>query len=63
MSGEFNSRKDLDSTKMEPRLQIFVKLSFRELFGSKLSGLHPLDNMVITHRVKNRLKIEKQAVS
>ena len=59
MSGEFNSRKDLDSTKMEPRLQIFVKLSFRELFGSKLSGLHPFDNMVITHRVKNRLKIEK----
>ena len=59
MSGEFNSKKDLDSTKMEPRLQIFVKLSFRELFGSKLSGLHPFDNMVITHRVKNRLKIEK----
>ena len=46
MSGEFDSRKDTHSTKLERRPQIFVKLSFRELRGSKLSGLHPFDNMV-----------------
>ena len=28
---------------------IFVKLGFRELCDSKLSGLHPFDNMAITH--------------
>ena len=49
MSGEFDSRKDSHSTKLEQRPQIFVKLSFRELCGSKLSGLHPFDNMVIIH--------------
>ena len=32
--------------------QIFVKLSFRELFGSMLSGLHPFVNMTIIHLVK-----------
>ena len=40
---------------------IFVKLSFRELCDSKLSGLHAFDNMTIIHQVymfKNR-----QAVS
>ena len=31
MSGEFDSRKDPQSTKLERRPQIFVKLSFREL--------------------------------
>ena len=46
MSGEFDSRKDSQSTKFERRPRIFVKLSFRELCGSKLSGLHPFDNMV-----------------
>ena len=45
MSGEFDSRKDSQSTKFEQRSQIFVKLSFRELCDSKLSGLHALDNM------------------
>ena len=54
MSGEFDSRKYSHSTKLEQRPWIFVKLSFRELYGSKLSGLHPLDNMVIIHWVKNR---------
>ena len=49
MSGEFYSRKDSHSTKLEQRPQIFVKLSFRELCGSKLSGLHPFDNMAIIH--------------
>ena len=56
MSGGFDSRKDTHSTKLERRLQIFIKLSFGELCGSKLSGLHPFDNMVIMHSVKNRLK-------
>ena len=49
MSGEFDSRKDSQSTKFEQRPQIFVKLSFRELWDSKLSGLHPFDNMTIIH--------------
>ena len=56
MSGGFDSRKDTHSTKLERRLQIFIKLSFGELCGSNLSGLHPFDNMVIMHSVKNRLK-------
>ena len=47
MSGKFDSRKDLHSTKFEGRPQIFVKLSFRELCDSKLSGVHPFDNMAI----------------
>ena len=47
MSGEFVSRKDSQSTKFERRTQIFVKLSFRELCDSKLSGLHAVDNMAI----------------
>ena len=49
MSGEFDSRKDSQSTKFELRPQIFVKLIFRKLHDSKLSGLHPFDNMVIIH--------------
>ena len=47
MSGEFDSRKDLRSTKFEQRAHIFVKLSFGELCDSKLSGLHDFDNMDI----------------
>ena len=49
MSGEFDSRKDSQSIKFEKRPQIFIKLSFRELFDLKLSGLHAFDNMVIIH--------------
>ena len=52
MSGEFDSRKDSHSTKLEQRPQIFVELSFRELCGSMLSGLHPSDSMAIIHWVK-----------
>ena len=63
MSGEFHSRKDTHSTKLEQRSQILVKLNFRELCGSKLLGLHPFDNMTIIHWVKNRLKTERLAVS
>ena len=61
MLGEFDARKDSHGTKLEQRPQIFVKISFRELCGSKLSGLHPFDNMVIIHLVKNRLKNGKVA--
>ena len=44
---EFGSRKDSQSTKFKQKPQIFIKLSFRELCNSKLSGLHPFDNMAI----------------
>ena len=43
-SGEFDSRKDSQSTKFERRPQIFIKLRFSELCDSKLSGLHAFDN-------------------
>ena len=46
---EFDSRKDSQSTKFERRPRIFVKLRFRELCDSKLSGLHAFDNMAIIH--------------
>ena len=49
MSGEFDSRKDSHPTKFEQRPQIFVKLSFRELCDSKLTGCYPFDNMAIIH--------------
>ena len=43
MSGEFDSRKHSNSTKLEQSPQIFVRLGFRELCGSKLSGLLSFD--------------------
>ena len=49
MSGEFDSRKDSQSIKFERRPRILVKLDFRELSDSKLSGLHAFDNMAIIH--------------
>ena len=49
MSGGFDSRKDSQSRKLEQMPRIFVMLSFGELCGSKLSGLHPFDNMAIIH--------------
>ena len=49
MSGKFYSRKDLQSAKVERRPLIFVRLSFRELCDSELSGLHAFDNMSIIH--------------
>ena len=49
MSGEFDSREDSRSKKFERRPQICVKLSFRELCDSKVSGLHAFDNMAIIH--------------
>ena len=49
MSGEFDSKKDSHSTKLERRPQIFLKLSFRQMCGSKLSGLVPFDNIAIIY--------------
>ena len=60
MSGEFHSKKESHSTKFEQRPQIFITLSFRELFDSKLSGLTPFGNMVITHWVKNKWETLRQ---
>ena len=57
--GEYDSRKDPHSTKLKWRPWIFVKLSFRELCCSKLSGLHSFDYMAIIHRVKYKLKTER----
>ena len=59
MSGEFDTRKDSRSTKLERRPRIFVKVSFTELCGLKLSGLHPFGNMAIIHSVKKRSKTER----
>ena len=60
MSGEFDSREDSHSTKLKQRPRAFLKLSFRELYESKLSGLHAFDSITI---IKNVLKTEWQAVS
>ena len=54
MSGEFDSRKDSCSysdSNLNKTLKYLFKrvLSFRELRGSKLSGLHYFDNMAIIH--------------
>ena len=49
MSVEFNSRKYSQPTKFEQRPQIFIKLGFRELCGSKFSGLHAFDDIAIIH--------------
>ena len=53
---EFDSRKDSHSTKFDRRPQIFIKLSFRELCNSKLSGLQAFDNMakfIKSKKIKN----------
>ena len=53
MSEEFDSTKNLQSTKFERRPQILVKISCdRELCGSKLSDLDAFANMVIIHKFK-----------
>ena len=49
MSGELDSRKDLRSAKFERSPQLFLRLSFRELRYSKVSSLHPFNNMTIIH--------------
>ena len=42
-SGEFDSKKDSQSTEFERRSGMFVKLSIRELWNSKLFGLHAFE--------------------
>ena len=59
MSEEFDSRKDSQSIKFKQRPWIFVKLSFREMCDSKLSGLYPFDNIAIIHWVKISSEAEK----
>ena len=54
MSKKFDSRKVSHSAKFKQRPQTFVKLSFREVHDSELSGFHPFDNMAIIHCNKNR---------
>ena len=49
MPGEFDSKKDSQSTKFERRPQIFVKPRFRELLNSTLSSLHVFDNTTTIH--------------
>ena len=51
--------KEDSSSTFERTPRIFVKLNFRELCGSKLSDLHPFDNMAIIRWIKNRLKTER----
>ena len=52
MLGEFDLRKHSYSTQLERRHQILVKLSFTDLCDSKLSGLHPFNNIAIIHELK-----------
>ena len=49
MSAKFDLRKDLHLKKFKRKPRIFVKLSFRELRNSKLSGLHTFDNIAIIY--------------
>ena len=51
ISGEFDSWEDSQSTIFKRRHQMFIKLSFRELHDSKLSGLHAFDNMTLTENL------------
>ena len=60
MSGELDSRKYSHSTKFEWMSPIFVKLSFREVCGSELSGLHPFHNMTIIHSTTTTLRPHAQ---
>ena len=45
------SKKHSHSIKFEQRPLIFVKLSFKVLRDSELSGLHPFDIIAIIHLV------------
>ena len=45
-------RRKIHSTNLEQRPWILVKLSSIVLCDSKLSGLHPFNNMVIIHQLK-----------
>ena len=54
MSGEFNSQKDSPPTKFGGRSRILVKLRFRGLSDSKLSGVRAFNNMAISFEPKRR---------
>ena len=54
MPGEFDSRKDSHSTKVEQRPQIFVKLSFRDL--SDCSGTQTHNHLVCKRTLNNLAK-------
>ena len=56
MSGEFDSRKDSQSTKLKQRPQIFVKLTFTGLYDSKLHGLQLYGHNSLSLK---RFKIER----
>ena len=36
---------------IQMKASIFIKLNFRELYDSKLSGLHAFDNMTLTENL------------
>ena len=44
--------REFDPTKLEQRPRMSVKLSFRALCDSILSGLHAFDNMAISSSLK-----------
>ena len=48
MPRKFNSKKDSHPMKIERRLQISVRLSFRELCDSNLFGSRAFDDMAIS---------------
>ena len=58
-SGESDSRKDYQSTKLERRPRILVKLSFRELCISKSTGWSIFDNIAISLNKKKYVKMRK----
>lgn len=54
---EFDLREDSWPIKLEKRPRILVKLSFRELWDSKLSGWCTFGNIAISLGFKNILKV------
>ena len=67
MSGESDSRKDSHSTESKERPQILIKLHFRELCDSKLTGLHTFDNwpfydLKISQKDKGRLWVHETPI-
>ena len=60
--GELDSRKDLHPIKFKRRHRILIKLRFKTLCDSKLSGLRAFDDTTILLSWK-RLKSERWAVS
>ena len=59
MSGEFDARKDSQSTKFDRRPQIFIKLKFRELCAIQSYQVGMLLKIVNNSLHLNSLKIER----